>query len=29
MTRHDLRTLTLLFAGLLCGSLTALGIHHF
>jgi hypothetical protein len=29
MTRHDLRSLTMLLLGLACGGLAALGVHHF
>jgi hypothetical protein len=29
MTRHDFRSLTMLFLGLICGSFAALGLHHF
>jgi hypothetical protein len=29
MTRHDLRTLTMMLMGLACGGVAALGLHHF
>jgi len=29
MTRHDLRSLTMLLLGLACGGLAALGMHQF
>jgi hypothetical protein len=29
MTRHDLRSLTMLVFGLICGGFAALGLHHF
>jgi len=29
MTRHDLRSLMMLFVGLVCGGFSALGLHHF
>jgi hypothetical protein len=29
MTRHDVRSLTMLLAGLVCGGFAALGLHHF
>jgi hypothetical protein len=28
MTRHDLRSLTMLVLGLVCGGFAALGLHH-
>ena len=28
MTRHDLRSLTMLLIGLVCGGFAALGVHH-
>jgi hypothetical protein len=28
MTRHDLRSFCMLALGLLCGGVTALGLHH-
>jgi hypothetical protein len=29
MTRHDLRSLTMLLIGLACGGFAALGMQHF
>jgi hypothetical protein len=29
MTRHDIRSLTMLFVGLVCGGFAALGLHVF
>jgi hypothetical protein len=29
MTRHDLRSLTMLLMGLACGGFAAFGLHHF
>jgi hypothetical protein len=28
MTRHDLRSLTMLLIGLACGGFAAMGLHH-